>query len=1361
MITGLSPARIGESRIRYVHPALFRKDCACHFGSRRCRYLFGYFGKKSVILALTLFVATVKGETLTPDLLLYAPFDGHTDVVTSGGGLLPSEYRKVGRADGSTHNLVLGPRYEQGRFGQAIYLESGDYGNFKRGTRNLLASDDLRYANNLRMVGRLDARSYVARFQPSGAAAVTDVAKLPVPIRVVGSLYLRSPDHAKVDMQIHDRTNQVAQSTLLQLTDEWQRYHVVLFTNERSGTYEGKKLTTPAEIVVRVVAKEKGTVHLSRPMIEQAGIHYSNRQTPSSWVPPGLKRGSEVLNLPVTPRTFRVEEGTISFWMNASPGKLVRCFFAFGHGWDTPIGIREYPPGRLDFNFFGGRVFGKAPSQGTWHHMAARWKWPKAELFIDGKQVLSTSAKNPAEIPDVFRRHAFLMPGNAESGMGGGSKTHIDGLIDEFCVFGRALNDEALKSLSKSLEPILKLEGIYPRLDSPCRAYGREMDVAEIPFSLVNFSEQVPRREIPARTTFRSPSSEPPSHSATVTVRCESQSTEWDLKWYRQRGLLWPLIVHRTSLPWMSPELYGTSLEDFSDEDRNRRRGILVESRPKSVRFLFPCGRLVPGNYPVTVDIRGDTIRQAVFDLKVTPYRDRERLPVHAWGTGGDSPATLQTLKELGVNVAGTGVSPRALDWASDLGMYGADRMLVHGHRKAEGMLERIVTVGGKDGGIRPSGNAAILSAKHQASDYAQRIAHLPALKYVIINTEWTPPMDFSEQTREQVKAKFGIDIQRWSTSPEKAWSHLHPHNRLNPTLIGDDWMPKNGIVSPNDPFYKFHLWHHTGGGNEVGINMICARTLHELRRDVVRIVEPILRAPPLMRYGNLIEGLMPPRSLFRRLFWSVSYVPADAVEVAQEWFYYVDPRIAVQVQERLACISRYRLHGPSGMPQFLFKKGWAAPYAVTPPPDMLREVLWLCASRPLKQMTFWGWHRVLERKKKMMLPGEAAKLFDGLSFDEAKKKAQELGVDGDGLFVPETKEEFRRFAREVLQPFGPLMRWWYNAPRKIAVVVSFAAQLYNNIRWPNTNLGWLGNALNESGVPYDILYDDSFLEDSRALKKYRVVLLPHHVVALPEETVRQLIRFSKSGGLVIADTDCRVKGIPKMQVFEKEDAAQAVESVIAHAALPVQCDTPEIFWNMLELDDTTFLVAVNDKRISGPLLGQWKIVRETGVAQHARFRVRSNIKGTLYDLTASSPIQTEKKKGWREFSLELGPTEGRILAFLPAEPNKLTLRLNQTRIKRGDPLHIEVRLKTGLLKTSGSIPVNIKITEPDGSVHDRSGWTCLRKGRFRASKSRWYGLGQREEILIPVNAQPGEWSVKVQERASNRTATATFQVKP
>ncbi|MDP6359452.1 MAG: hypothetical protein QF473_30305, partial [Planctomycetota bacterium] len=717
--------------------------------------------KKSVILALTLLATAVKGEPLAPDLLLYAPFDGHTDAVTSGGGLLPSEYRKVGRADGSTHNLVLGPRYEQGRFGQAIYLESGDYGNFKRGTQNLLASNDLRNAYHLRMVGRLDARSYVARFQRSGAAVVTDVAKLPVPMRVVGSLYLRSPDHAEVDLQIRDRTNQVAQSTLLKLTDEWQRYHVVVLTDERSGTFEGKNLTTPAEILLRVIAKKKGTVHLSRPMIEQAGIHYSNRQTPSSWVPPGLKRGSEVLNLPVTPRTFRVEEGTISFWMNASTGKLVRCFFAFGHGWDTPIGIREYPPGRLDFNFFGGRVFGKAPSQGTWHHMAVRWKWPMAELFIDGKQVLSTSAKNPKEIPDVFRRHSFLMPGNAESGMGGGSKTHIDGLIDEFCVFGRALNDDALKSLAKRLEPMLKLEGIYPRLDSPCRAFGREMDVAEVQFSLVNFSEDVPRGKTPSRNIFRPQSSEPPSHQATITVSCESQSTEWDLKWHHQSDVMWwRLGTYRTRMPWMSPELYGTSLEDLSDEDRSKRKGISVERRPKSISFLFPCGTLVPGTYPVTVDIRGDTTRQAVFDVKVTPYRDLERLPVHAWGTGGDSPATLETLKELGVNVAGTGVSPKALDWASDLGMYGADRLLVHGHRKAEGMLERIVTVGGKDGGIRPSGNAAILSARHQASDYVQRIAHLPALKYVIINTEWTPPMDFSEQTREQVKAKFGIDIQ-------------------------------------------------------------------------------------------------------------------------------------------------------------------------------------------------------------------------------------------------------------------------------------------------------------------------------------------------------------------------------------------------------------------------------------------------------------------------------------------------------------------------------------------------------------------------------------------------------------------------
>lgn len=619
---------------------------------------------------------------------------------------------------------------------------------------------------------------------------------------------------------------------------------------------------------------------------------------------------------------------------------------------------------------------------------------------------------------------------------------------------------------------------------------------------------------------------------------------------------------------------------------------------------------------------------------------------------------------------------PERFDWASEFALYGHCFMHIRARPRKSNPNDRITTISGKVDGPNPWNPHIRKTTEEEARRYAERLADSPSLRCVIINTEWTPPMDFGERFRREVLERFGLDITKWRTTPENAWRVLHPHNRLRPNLLGEDRFPKGGVVPLEDRFYRFHFWWHHGGGNEVPINETCSRAVREARNDAVRIVEPVLRAPPLKRYTD--------------------------VDVAEEWFYYYNPRIAITIQEQLGCVSRNRDMRPSGMRQFLFKPGGVSPYAGTPPPDMLKEVLSLCLSRPLSMMTFWGWHRVLEQGK-MSTHSELRKIFEGLQWKEALKKARELGGETGGLYIPEVKDEFRRFSEEVWKPLGPLMKRWVNSPRRIAVILSFASWLYDNIRWDALGRTWLGGTILSSGLPFDFLYDESFFEEPNALEQYRVVILPDDIVTIPQPVHRALRRFVRSSGVVLGDKNCPIEGIPPMKRSSKDEIEKVRKLIIEVSDLPVRSSTPEVFWNLLELDGAKYLAAVNDKREFGKYYGQWKRARERGIPQRASLKVRHSLGRHLYQLISSEEINVKRKKDWAEFKLDLPPSVGRIILFVTERPTELRVEASRSQLSRGENLSLRFTLAGERGRVEGAIPLKLSIREPSGRIHDRS----------------------------------------------------------
>ena len=354
-------------------------------------------------------------------------------------------------------------------------------------------------------------------------------------------------------------------------------------------------------------------------------------------------------------------------------------------------------------------------------------------------------------------------------------------------------------------------------------------------------------------------------------------------------------------------------------------------------------------------------------------------------------------------------------------------------------------------------------------------------------------------------------------------------------------------------------------------------------------------------------------------------------------------------------------------------------------------------------------------------------------------------------------------------------MPQWKNAPRRVALVNSFASSLFGNIRWPNS--GILGNALIKSGVPFDVLYDNDI---EKGIGDYDVVVIPNGY-ALPEKGVQHLNEFSKRGGIVIADEKMRVKTLKNVRIIqigkinEKElvkkeqellrqfkgntaspgyiegmqELQREAEAGIQNSGLgdllknalktTFHTDHKNLYWNHLQASGANYLFAVNDLRIPGPVYGRYGKVREQGVAQKVTFSVRDPKFRFAYDLTSCRRIPFEKA----QVSLNLPPCGGKIILFTQKQLGALSVK-SEKMISPGAKLKYGAKLANG----EGLIPIRFQIVSTDRKTVLTDFHTVLKNGSVS------------ETLTIPLNIPKGNYEIFAKELATGKLKSCVFTVK-
>ncbi|NLO75251.1 MAG: LamG domain-containing protein, partial [candidate division WS1 bacterium] len=735
-----------------------------------------------------------------------------------------------------------------------------------------------------------------------------------------------------------------------------------------------------------------------------------------------------------------------------------------------------------------------------------------------------------------------------------------------------------------------------------------------------------------------------------------------------------------------------------------------------------------PGNYTMKVAVQsGDQRREISRDVEVVPARmPLENVQVINWG-GID-----RHFYDAGVTAGGlaggpTGPAFHEVEECVRNGMYVQYRLHMVG--EATDDADRFLDAGGNLQQADQASPGPRADAEAKAEVFTARAERLPDLRYLIENSEhqwiWAP--DFRPATIAQVKERFGLDLTRWQGPKITKNDHVaHPYGRLIHG-VGNYPPPENGIVPLKDPFYAYSRWWQSGeAGNEVFLNDMIARKVRAQAPWVQCIWEPALRRPAVRVFKDQ--------------------------DILEEWYYYPSPLSGIWTGEALAAATRGTRQRYTGMPQFLFKPGMAAPYGGMPTPHMWRETVWHCMSRPIVAMTYWNlWSALVNKSdayhpKGMQTQEDLDELLGAKpSWDQAKEKITATSESSSVfLWIPELKEEITRLHHEDLAPLGALLPRWENRPRQLAVYRSFAGQMFNNIRWPGG--GPLNSLVGNLGLPFDVIYDQDFEDNPRLLETYKVVVCPENPV-ITEPAAQQLKAFLARGGKVLADDYWKVD-LPGVQQFKwtgvEEDAAalakreqelltqgvkpdspafmeameqasseflassgptaQATAAILAVLAPEASTTSRHVYFNTLRAGEANYVVAVNDLRVPGRHYGHFGRVLEDGVAQTVEVRLDPALGRVAYALPQTAQLPLAEKEGRLTATLDLPPAGGQVLVLLPERIGKLNVTAGAARPAKGT----RQRLSAELLGQSGKpvpgvIPLRVTITGPEGEACDYS----------------------------------------------------------
>ncbi len=783
----------------------------------------------------------------------------------------------------------------------------------------------------------------------------------------------------------------------------------------------------------------------------------------------------------------------------------------------------------------------------------------------------------------------------------------------------------------------------------------------------------------------------------------------------------------------------------------------------------FELQNLAPGvaqtvEYPVDASLRPDEYAVVArlelpepqdesleerLSIRLVPRHPPHQFPVLMWGIYGGVDDEAERLQQIGfTHVLGLGADYGRI-WDANQPVQAADDQTVaRTKRTLDAALARNLTVVaslspgaamrnreelqrvGRDGKPYPS-REDVCGLLPPLADFCFRVGqsvgqtygHFPAFGAALIHTEVRDharpcfhPEDFAAFRKHA-----GFEIPK-----EAATSRGVDYTKL-------DGFPASRVIPDDHPLLAYYRWYWQSGD---GWNLLNSR-LHEGlatmgRPDFWTFHDPAVRVARVSGSGG-------------------------SVDVLSQWTYsYPDPiRIAVATDELLAtAAAAERPQQVMKMTQVIWYRSQTAPEPKTPgaalpyrarweieqpdapfitiAPMHLREAFWTKIARPIRGIMYHGWQSLVPCDS----PG------------------------GYRYTHPDTQHELARLIRQVIRPLGPTLLQTPAAKSDVALLESFASEMFARRGTYGWGGGWTGDChqvLQYAHLQPEIVLDETIA--TRGLDGYRVLVMPDCDV-LTETVAARIKAFQAAGGIVVGDerTCPAIQPDILLAVCQRTGRADADKQALLGRAAElrtkldaryrrsVDTSNPDIIPYLRKFGPTDYVFLVNDRREYGQYVGQHGLVMENGLPAEANIAVQRD-SGVVYDLVNSRPVAAQANEGRLGFTAALGPCDGGLYMVCPEAITGVRVDVPE-QVLPGAQARCMVRVVDAQDRPLAAVvPVDIQVRDPAGRLAEFS-------GAYGAAE------GQVELVLdIAANDPFGTWQIEARELASGQTARSYFRV--
>jgi hypothetical protein len=628
----------------------------------------------------------------------------------------------------------------------------------------------------------------------------------------------------------------------------------------------------------------------------------------------------------------------------------------------------------------------------------------------------------------------------------------------------------------------------------------------------------------------------------------------------------------------------------------------------------------------------------------------------------------------------------------------------------------------GKPYASRPDVNAALPGLEefcyNVGSSVAQTYDAYPAWQAVLINTETrdSSQVSFSDFDRQRYRKHSGHDI------PDEVV-----------IKNGVEWgklknFPADRVVADNHPILEFYRWFWTVGDGWNNLHSAVHRGIHSTGRDDVWTwFDPSIRAASIGGSGGEVDVLSqwtytnpdPLRIGYfsDEVFAMAANSPHDPEVMKMTQLFWYRTQSAPQKQGTDHIANPFDDHDPD------------AAY-ITISPMHLRESFWTKIARPVRGIMYHGWQA--------LVPTESP--------------------SGYRYTHPDTKEEFRRLHRHVLEPLGPTLLQVGDRPSDVAFLDSFTSQVFAR----RGSYGYSNEeaylTLLHAQLQPQVIYEQQLLGEG--LDRFKVLVLTNCDV-LTRSVVDKIHAFQQRGGLVIGDENIAPAVKPDLRVdrvvrTKKGDvdhrailaAAQKLRGQLdAKYQRAADSSNPEIVTRLRHAGSSDYLFVVNDNREFGTYVGQHGIVMDNGLPGSGEVSLVRDA-GHVYDLLAGREVRATAEQGRLTWPVRLGPCEGGVFLVTPSAIDQVRMEVADSALPGGSlPVKIVVADKTGSA-IPAAVPLEVEISDPAGRAAEFSGYHCAVGGQLDL------------KLHLAANDALGVWQIRVRELASGRTGTAYFRLQ-